>query len=174
MGASDRAKNVRLMAFDIDGVMTDGHLYFTAGGEEIKAFHSRDGVGVKLLQSAGIEIAIVTGRTARVVELRAQNLGIRHLRQGIDDKRGALADLARDLGLDLARCGYMGDDVVDLPVLRACGFSASVPDGDPRVRAVVDYVSMAPAGAGAVREVCEFLLRAQGRLEAALEPWSGT
>ena len=173
MGASDRARNVRLMAFDIDGVMTDGRLYFTASGEEVKAFHSRDGVGLKMLQSAGIELAIVTGRTARVVELRAQNLGIKHLRQGIDDKRGALTDLARDLGLDLARCGYMGDDVVDLPVLRACGFSASVPDGDPRVLAVVDYVSMAPAGAGAVREVCEFILRAQGRLDAALEPWSG-
>ncbi len=173
MGASDRAKNVRLMAFDIDGVMTDGRLYFTASGEEMKAFHSRDGVGLKMLQSAGIELAIVTGRTARAVELRAQNLGIKHLRQGIDDKRGALTDLARNLGLDLAQCGYMGDDVVDLQVLRACGFSASVPDGDPRVLAVVDYVSMAPAGAGAVREVCEFILRAQDRLDAALQPWSG-
>lgn len=174
MNAADRAKSVKLMAFDVDGIMTDGRLYFTAGGEEMKAFHSRDGVGMKMLQGAGIQLAIVTGRTAKVVELRAQNLGITHLKQGIDDKRGVLADLARELGLDLAHCGYMGDDVVDLPVLRACGFAASVPDGDARVRAVVDYVSSAPAGAGAVREVCEFILRAQGSLEAALKPWSGT
>jgi 3-deoxy-D-manno-octulosonate 8-phosphate phosphatase (KDO 8-P phosphatase) len=153
--------------------MTDGRLYFTAGGEEMKAFHSRDGVGMKMLQSAGIQLAIVTGRTARVVELRAQNLGITHLRQGIEDKRSALAELARELGLDLAQCGYMGDDVVDLAVLAACGFSASVPDGDPRVRAAVDYVSTAPAGSGAVREVSEFVLRSQDRLDAALKPWLG-
>lgn len=173
MNAAERAKNVRLMAFDIDGVMTDGRLYFTAAGEEMKAYHSRDGLGLKMLQGAGVQLAIITGRTAKVVELRAQNLGITHLKQGIEDKRSALAELAGELGLELAQCGYMGDDVVDLPVLRACGFSASVPDGDGRVRAMVDYVTDAPAGAGAVREVCEFLLRAQGRLDAALAPWLG-
>jgi 3-deoxy-D-manno-octulosonate 8-phosphate phosphatase (KDO 8-P phosphatase) len=169
----ERAKGIRLMAFDVDGVMTDGRLYFTAGGEEMKAFHSRDGHGMKMLQAAGVRLAIVTGRTARVVELRAQNLGITLVRQGIEDKRTALAELARDLDLDLAQTGYMGDDVVDLPVLRACGFSASVPDGHPLVRAVVDYVSREAAGAGAVREVCELILRAQGRLEAALAPYTG-
>ena len=173
MGLLQRAKSIRLMAFDVDGVMTDGRLYFTAGGEEMKAFHSRDGHGMKMLQTAGVRLAIVTGRTARVVELRAQNLGITLVRQGIEDKRTALAELARELDLDLAQTGYMGDDVVDLPVLRACGFSASVPDGHPLVRAAVDYVSREAAGAGAVREVCELILRAQGRLEAALAPYTG-
>lgn len=168
MGAAERARNVRLMAFDIDGVMTDGRLYFTPTGEELKAFHSRDGVGVKMLQSAGLHVAIVTGRTSRVVELRAQNLGITLVRQGIENKLAAVRDLAGELGLDLAQSGYMGDDVVDLAVMRACGFSASVPDGHALARTASDYVSQAPAGAGAVREVCEFILRAQDKLDDAL------
>lgn len=171
MSALERARNVRLMAFDVDGVMTDGRLYFTATGEEMKAFHSRDGLGMKLLQRAGLQVAIVTARTARAVDLRAQNLGITLLKQGVEDKRTALAELARDLGLELSDCGYMGDDMVDLPVLRACAFSASVADGHALVRRAVDYVSRAPAGAGAVREVCEFVLRAQGKLDAAFAPY---
>jgi 3-deoxy-D-manno-octulosonate 8-phosphate phosphatase (KDO 8-P phosphatase) len=171
MSALHKAGKVRLMAFDVDGVMTDGRLYFTASGEEMKAFHSRDGVGIKMLQSVGIEIAIVTGRTARVVDLRAQNLGITLVKQGVDDKLAAMRDLAQERGLDLSRMGYMGDDVVDLAVLRACGFSASVPDGYPTVRSAVDFISRAPAGGGAVREVCEFILRAQKRLDEALRPY---
>ena len=171
MSALEKAGKVRLMAFDVDGVMTDGRLYFTASGEEMKAFHSRDGVGIKMLQSVGVEIAIVTGRTARVVELRAQNLGIVLVRQGVDDKLATLRELAQARSLDLSRTGYMGDDVVDLAVLRACGFSASVPDGHPTVRSAVDFVSSAPAGGGAVREVCEFILRAQKRLDDALRPY---
>jgi 3-deoxy-D-manno-octulosonate 8-phosphate phosphatase (KDO 8-P phosphatase) len=171
MSAIERARAVRLMAFDVDGVLTDGRLYFGATGEETKAFHTRDGHGMKLLQATGVQLAIITGRSARAVELRAQNLGITRVRQGIEDKRSALAELAGSLGIDLAQCGYMGDDVVDLPVLRACGFSASVPDGHPLVRSTVDYVSGAPAGAGAVREVCEFILRAQGRLDEAMAPY---
>lgn len=171
MSALERARIVRLMAFDVDGVMTDGHLYFTASGEEMKAFHSRDGLGMKLLQRAGLQVAIVTARTARAVNLRAQNLGITLVKQGVEDKRTALAELARELGFELAQCGYMGDDLVDLPVLRACGFSASVPDGHPLVRRAVDYVSREPAGAGAVREVCELVLLAQGKLDAALTPY---
>ena len=171
MSALERARAVKLMAFDVDGVMTDGRLYFTATGEEMKAFHSRDGLGMKLLQRAGLQVAIVTARTARAVDLRAQNLGITLVKQGVEDKRTALAELARELGFELAQCGYMGDDVVDLPVLRACGFSASVADGHPLVRRIVNYVSREPAGAGAVREVCELVLRAQGKLDAALTPY---
>lgn len=171
MGATEHARGIRLMAFDIDGVMTDGRLYFTPAGEEIKAFHSRDGVGIKMLQSAGVRVAIVTGRTSRVVELRAKNLEISLVRQGIDDKLSAIKELAGELGLGLDQVGYMGDDVVDLAVLRACGFAASVPDGHPLVRGVAHFVSQAPAGAGAVREVCEFLLASQGALDAAMRPY---
>jgi 3-deoxy-D-manno-octulosonate 8-phosphate phosphatase (KDO 8-P phosphatase) len=168
MSALEHARNLRLMAFDVDGVMTDGSLYFMPDAQEIKAFNSRDGHGMKMLQRAGVRIAIITGRSSRVVGLRAQNLDVGLLLQGVEDKRGALTELAREAGLELAQAGYMGDDVVDLPVLRACGFSASVPDGHPLVRAHVDYVSRAPAGRGAVREVCEFILQAQGRLDALL------
>ncbi|MGB0129606.1 MAG: HAD hydrolase family protein [Rhodocyclaceae bacterium] len=171
MTAVERARAIRLMAFDIDGVMTDGRLYFTPAGEEIKAFHSRDGVGIKMLQSAGIGTAIVTGRTSRVVELRAQNLDIAFVKQGIDNKLAALKELAGQLRLGLEQVGYMGDDIVDLAALRACGFSASVPDGHPMVRGAADYVSQAAAGAGAVRDVCEFILQSQGRLEAAMRPY---
>jgi 3-deoxy-D-manno-octulosonate 8-phosphate phosphatase (KDO 8-P phosphatase) len=171
MTAAERAHAIRLMAFDIDGVMTDGRLYFTPAGEEIKAFHSRDGVGIKMLQSVGVRVAIVTGRTSRVVELRAQNLEIALVKQGIENKLAALSELAEQLGIRLEQVGYMGDDIVDLGALRACGFAASVPDGHPLVRNAADFVSQAAAGAGAVREVCEFLLQSQGKLEAAMRPY---
>ena len=168
MPAPTPARNLRLMAFDVDGVMTDGTLYFTAHGDEMKAFNSLDGHGLKMLAGAGIRLAIITGRNSRAVELRAQNLGIDLLRQGVEDKRGAMQELLDALGLDFADAGYMGDDVVDLPLLCACGFSASVPGGHAAVRARVDYVSLAAAGHGAVREVCELILAAQGKLDAAM------
>jgi 3-deoxy-D-manno-octulosonate 8-phosphate phosphatase (KDO 8-P phosphatase) len=168
MLAAQKAGTVRLMGFDIDGVLTDGRLFFTAQGEEIKAFSSLDGHGLKLLAASGVALAIITGRRSRAVELRAQNLGIELLLQGVDDKRAAIAGLLAERGLDFARAGYMGDDLPDLDLLRACGFSATVPDGHDQVRREVDYVARRPAGGGAVREVCELILRAQGCLDAAL------
>ncbi len=172
MIATDRAAALRLMAFDVDGVLTDGTLYF-GGDEEIKGFSVRDGHGIKMLADSGVEVAIITGRRSRAVELRAANLGVSRLFQDVADKRACMAELARDRGLDLAVCGYMGDDVVDLPVLRACGFSATVPDGHALVRQHVLYVSQAPAGYGAAREVCEFILRAAGKLDGTLAGYLG-
>ena len=169
--AQERAKNIRLMAFDVDGVMTDGTLWFSSQGDEIKGFSSLDGHGLKMLAGAGILLAIITGRRSRAVELRAQNLGIEFLLQGIEDKHGAMQGLLKQHALNFAEAGYMGDDIVDLPVLRACGFSASVPDGHALVQRHVDYVAHAPAGRGAVREVCELILAAQGKLDAAQAPW---
>jgi 3-deoxy-D-manno-octulosonate 8-phosphate phosphatase (KDO 8-P phosphatase) len=166
MLALDKARPLRLMGFDVDGVLTDGKLYFTAQGDEMKAFSSLDGHGMKMLAAAGVRLAIITGRRSKAVELRAQNLGIELLLQGVEDKRTAMAELLAGQGLSFAEAGYMGDDVVDLAVLRACGFSATVPDGHEQVRRHVDYVAQRPAGGGAVREVCELILRAQGRLEA--------
>ncbi|OIR01685.1 3-deoxy-D-manno-octulosonate 8-phosphate phosphatase KdsC [mine drainage metagenome] len=171
MPAQDRAQKLRLMAFDVDGVLTDGTLYFTAQGDEMKAFSSIDGHGLKMLAGAGVRLAIITGRSSRAVALRAQNLGIDLLCQGVEDKRGAMQGLLDGLGLDFADAGYMGDDVVDLPLLCACAFSASVPGGHAAVRERVDYVSRAAAGHGAVREVCELILSAQGKLDAALAPY---
>jgi 3-deoxy-D-manno-octulosonate 8-phosphate phosphatase (KDO 8-P phosphatase) len=171
MTAREKAGRIRLMGFDVDGVMTDGTLYFTSQGDEMKGFSSIDGHGLKMLAKSGVRVAIITGRRSRAVELRAQNLGVDLLLQGIEDKRGAMAELLARQELDFSEAGYMGDDVVDLPVLRACGFSATVPQGHALVRHRVDYVAAAPAGRGAVREVCEFILDAQGRLDEALAPW---
>lgn len=167
----DKAKAVRLMAFDIDGVMTDGRLYFSPAGDEMKAFFSRDGLGLKMLAKSGVRLAIITGRNSPIVTRRAENLGITLVYQGIEDKRAAMADLLARERLDFAEAGYMGDDVVDLGVMTACGFTATVPDGHPLVLQRSDYVATAPAGGGAVREVCELILRAQGNLDQALSAW---
>ncbi len=171
MRATVQARNLRLMAFDVDGVLTDGTLYYTAQGDEMKAFNALDGHGLKMLAEAGIRLAIITGRTSRAVELRAQNLGIALLLQGVADKRGAMQTLLQQQGLGFAEAGYMGDDVVDLPLLCACGFSATVRSGHTLVQGRVDYVARAAAGHGAVREVCEFILAAQDKLDAAMAPY---
>lgn len=164
----DKAARLKLMAFDVDGVLTDGSLYFTPAGDEIKVFSSLDGHGLKMLQSAGVRLAIITGRKSKMVELRAANLGITLLRQGVEDKRAVLGEILAELQLDPSEAGYMGDDVVDLPILRACGFSATVADGHDFVKQHVDWVSVKGGGGGAVREVCDFILRAQGRYDAML------
>lgn len=171
MNCLERAAKVRLMAFDIDGVMTDGRLYFDASGDCCKAFFSRDGLGLKLLARAGVRLAIITGRDSAIVTQRAANLGIDLVLQGIEDKRAAMADLLARENLGFEDGGYMGDDIVDLSVMRACIFSATVPDGHPLARQTAQYVAQAPAGGGAVREVCELILRAQGQWERTLAPY---
>lgn len=165
MLAQQRAARVRLMGFDVDGVMTDGSLYFTPGGDEIKVFSSLDGHGLKMLRQAGIEVVIISGRSSRALELRAENLGIDELYMGVDDKRACLYDLLARKGLEPADAGYMGDDVVDLPILRVCGFSATPADGHDFVKKHVHLITRKGGGQGAVREVCDFVLEAQGRLD---------
>lgn len=168
MSAAELASRVRLMAFDVDGVMTDGSLYFTAAGDEIKAFSSLDGHGLKMLASAGIEVAIISGRSSRALELRARNLNITELHMGVEDKRACLMQMLDRRGLDTGLAGYMGDDVVDLPILRSCGFSATPSNGHDFVKRHVSFVAEREGGRGAVREVCDFVLQAQGRLDALL------
>lgn len=171
MDALAKAADVRLMGFDIDGVMTDGHLYFSPRGDEMKAFFVRDGLGLQMLAKGGVKLAIITGRSSDIVAQRAANLGIGLVLQGVKDKKAAMADLLEREGLSFAEAGYMGDDVVDVAVMRACGFSATVPDGHALARRHADYAAAAAAGAGAVREVCEFILRAQGKLDNVLESY---
>lgn len=171
MDARARAARLKLMAFDIDGVMTDGSLYFTEDGREFKAFNTLDGHGLKMLQKAGVELAIITGRTSGAVSARAANLGIRHLYQGVDNKLQCLGQLLAKLQLPWQAAGYMGDDVVDLPVMQACGFSAAPASSHAAVKARAAFVSEAGGGRGAVREVCELILAAQDRLDAALAPY---
>jgi len=169
--ALERARLVRLMAFDVDGVLTDGKLWYGPQGEALKAFHVRDGMGLRLLAESGITLALVTSRRSEAVALRAAELRIAHVLQGSDPKHAPFAALLAELGLAPEHSGYMGDDLVDLPVLRRCGF-ACAPAGAPGlVRQHSHYVTRSAGGAGAVREVCEFVLRAQGRLEGALAPY---
>jgi 3-deoxy-D-manno-octulosonate 8-phosphate phosphatase (KDO 8-P phosphatase) len=166
--ALQRAKRVKLMLFDVDGVLTDGRLWYGPDGETHKAFHVFDGFGIKLLMQAGISVGVLSGRQSPAVAARAAELGIAHLLQGIDDKKSAFEVLALRLGVPADETGFMGDEVVDLPVLRRCGFACAPAGAQALVLAHAHYVTHAAAGGGAAREVCEYLLRAQGRLEAAL------
>jgi 3-deoxy-D-manno-octulosonate 8-phosphate phosphatase (KDO 8-P phosphatase) len=166
--ALERARRVRLMVFDVDGVLTDGRLWYGPQGEALKAFHSLDGHGVKLLQQAGIAAGILSGRSSPAVALRAAELGVAHVLQGIEDKRPAFAALLERLGLEPREAGYMGDDLPDLPVLAHCGFACAPREACAEVLRGAHYVASAPAGGGAAREVCDFLLRAQGRMESVL------
>lgn len=159
---------LKLMAFDVDGVLTDGALYYTEEGREFKAFNTLDGLGLKLLQQSGVKLAIITGRKSGCVQHRAKNLGIHLLYQGVEDKRQVMAALLEEQGLTFAEAGYMGDDVVDLPVMRACGFSAAPANAHALVKQHASYTAQAGGGYGAVREVCEHLLQASGQLDQIL------
>lgn len=173
MTAAERAAQVRLMILDVDGVLTDGRLYYGAGGEAMKAFDVRDGHGIKLLREAGIEVAILTARRSEMVSTRAHDLGIARVVQGAADKVAGFAALCGETGTPEQRCGYIGDDWPDLAVLLRAGFAATVADAAPEVRAAAHWVSAAPGGHGAVRQLAEFVLRAQGRFEALLARHSG-
>ncbi|NJD23948.1 MAG: HAD-IIIA family hydrolase [Betaproteobacteria bacterium] len=165
MDATARARCVRLMAFDIDGVMTDGGLHYTDDGRELKIFDVQDGLGLKLLQRAGIELAIVTGRRSGVVAARAADLGIPHVHQGVEDKGATVASLLECLGLNWTECAFMGDDLVDLPVMVRCGFAVAPANARPVVRQRAHLVTGASGGRGAVREAAEFILAAHGCLD---------
>ncbi|MDA8381646.1 MAG: HAD family hydrolase [Betaproteobacteria bacterium] len=164
----NQAKGVRLFIFDVDGVLTDGTLYLGDDGQEYKAFNSLDGHGMKMLKASGVELAIITGRRSQCVSHRAANLGIAHLHQGVEDKLAAYETLIGSLGLAPGQTGYMGDDVVDLPVLRRVGFAVCVPAAPDVVKAHVHYVTQRPGGRGAAREVCELVMQAQQTFDAQM------
>lgn len=166
-----KAARVKMMIFDVDGVLTDGRMQYGADGEVMKSFHVHDGLGIQILQAAGITTAIISARLTPIVTKRAADLGIRYVYQGNHDKRITFAQLLADSGIDAADCGFMGDDVIDLPLFSRVGFRASVANGHPEVTSRADYVSLASGGLGAVREVCDFILRAQNKYEAALAPY---
>ena len=163
-----RAHRIRLAIFDVDGVLTDGTIYLSESGEEMKAFNILDGLGLKMLAASGIVTALLSGRKSKMVSLRAKEIGIAHLMQGVDDKLEVYHRLLRKLDLAEEETSYMGDDLPDLPVLRRCGLALSVPNAPDVVRNHVHYVTSAPGGRGAVREACEFLLRARGALDNQL------
>ena len=165
---SQAAKAVRLMIFDVDGVMTDGSLYYTDAGEELKAFNSLDGHGIRMLQDSGVKVAIITGRKSKLVEHRARNLDIELLYQGASDKLATFTELLTATGLTQEQCGYMGDDVIDLPVMRRVAFAISVPGAPQIVRDNAHLITTARAGHGAVREACETIMHAQGTLDGIM------
>ncbi len=171
MDASARARKLRLMAFDVDGVMTDGSIYYTDAGTELKAFNALDGAGLKMLEKAGITVAIITGRQAACVEQRARNLGIERLYQGVHDKVACLQTMLADLGLDATAAGYMGDDVMDLGAMGLCGFAVAPANAHDAVLQRAHMVTRKHGGHGAVREACDFVLAAQGRLDDMILPW---
>lgn len=157
------------MVFDVDGVLTDGTLWYGPQGEALKAFHAFDGHGLKLLAASGVACALLSGRRSDAVAARAAELGIAHVLQGIEDKLGAFQDLLRKTSLQFDETGFMGDELVDLPVLTRCGLACAPREAPEAVRSRVHYVAAAPAGRGAAREVCELVMRAQGTLERAIE-----
>ena len=163
-----RAKRVRLMLFDVDGVLTDGRLWYGPSGEALKAFGALDGHGIKLLMQSVVAIALLSGRDSPAVAARAAELGVAHVLQGIDDKLAAFEALCEGLRIPAGETGFMGDDLADLPVLRRCGFACAPREAHELVRSHVQYVARAPAGTGAAREICDLLMRSQGTLEAAL------
>jgi 3-deoxy-D-manno-octulosonate 8-phosphate phosphatase (KDO 8-P phosphatase) len=166
--ARQRAARLRVMGFDVDGVLTDGRLYFGAHGEAMKAFDTMDGYGVKLLAATGVVPAIITGRRSEIVAARAAELGIVHVYQGVRDKAAAFAELLAATGASAGEAGFMGDDWPDLPALTRAGFAAAPAGAHPDVLARVHWVATAAGGRGALRQVAEFILRAQGRYEAML------
>jgi 3-deoxy-D-manno-octulosonate 8-phosphate phosphatase (KDO 8-P phosphatase) len=171
MSLTERIQSIRLLALDVDGVLTDGGLYLSDSGEEFKRFNSLDGHGLKMLKATGVELAIITGRTSRCVELRAKNLGISHLFQGVENKWAAMQTLLAQLKHNPEDAAFMGDDVVDLPVMRRVGLGVTVPNAPQVVRDHAHYVSQREAGFGAVREVCEIIMSAQGTLDGQLAPY---
>jgi 3-deoxy-D-manno-octulosonate 8-phosphate phosphatase (KDO 8-P phosphatase) len=173
MNAVERAARVRLMIFDVDGVLTDGSLYYGPGGEVMKAFNVRDGHGVKLLREGGVEVAILTARQSEIVAVRARELGVERVVQGAADKVAGFQRLVDEAGIAEERCGYIGDDWPDLAVLTRVGFAACVADAAPEVRAKAHWVTAAPGGRGAVRELAEFVLNAQGRFAPLLARHGG-
>lgn len=162
----DTALDIKLLALDVDGVLTDGRITYGNDGEELKSFNIKDGLGIKLMQRAGVEVTIITGRQSNIVERRARELGIETIIQGREDKLSALQELCDARGLELRQCAYMGDDLPDLAAVNAAGIGMTVADASPVLLASADWRSSQRGGDGAVREACETLLHARGQLEA--------
>ncbi len=159
----ERARSVRLVSFDVDGVLTDGRIVYSEHGDELKAFHVQDGSAIKLLAAEGITSAIITGRASAPVARRAAELGIEHVFQGVADKAVVLRQLLSRLNLDANAVAHVGDDLPDLPVFAMAGLAIGVPNGHPTALARVHYVTRLPGGQGVAREICELLLRARQR-----------
>jgi 3-deoxy-D-manno-octulosonate 8-phosphate phosphatase (KDO 8-P phosphatase) len=166
LSVAKRATNIRLLVLDVDGVLTDGRLYFDANGEALKAFHVRDGAGIVQLHKAGIQVAIISGRSSTMVSTRMSELGVLHVKQGIHDKQAALHELLDTLQIDADCIACVGDDTPDIPILNMAKLAVAVADAHPAVCAAAHYVTKLAGGRGAVREVCDLILHAQTQTPA--------
>jgi 3-deoxy-D-manno-octulosonate 8-phosphate phosphatase (KDO 8-P phosphatase) len=165
----EKLQNIKLLLLDVDGVLTDGKIVYTDSGEQIKAFDVKDGHGLKLLMRSGAEVVLITGRESKVVLHRARDLGIQEVYQKITNKIEIYEKILKEKNLEDIQVGFVGDDLIDIPVLRRVGFSAAVEDAIPEVKEIVDYVTSKKGGEGAVREVCELLLKSQNKWEELTE-----
>ena len=156
-------ENLRLVAFDVDGVFTDGRFYLSDEGVETKTFHTQDGYGIRRIIEMGIEVAVISGRNSAAVSKRMAELGVQHVVLGCKDKVAALDKITAELGISAAQCGYVGDDIPDLPLLNHVGYSVAVANAVAEVREACDYTTTAHGGHGAVREVCELIVVARGQ-----------
>jgi len=168
--ALEAARRIRLLICDVDGVLSDGKIYLGNNGEELKSFHTKDGFGLKAVMAQGVEVAVITGRSSRIVSDRMLSLGVRHVYQGQGDKLPVYQQLLQKLDLTADQVAYIGDDVIDLPVMRACGLGVAVADAHPLVQQGADFICRLKGGEGAVRELCDLLLQALGALESAQGP----
>ena len=165
----ERASRVRMLVLDVDGVLTDGKLYFDHSGNEMKAFNTRDGMGMKALQECGIEVAVITGRKSEAVTHRMSQLGIQHVYQGREDKLSAFLHLLKVTGLEAQQICFAGDDWIDLPVLSRAGLAVCVADAEDRVKEQAHWITSRNGGDGAVREICNLILSAQGKEQTILD-----
>jgi 3-deoxy-D-manno-octulosonate 8-phosphate phosphatase (KDO 8-P phosphatase) len=164
-----KAAQIKLVIFDVDGVLTDGSLFIGDDGQEYKAFNSKDGLGMKMLQDSGVAVGIITARQSNVVKLRMQSLGIKHLYQGQQEKLPAFEALLKELSLDASEVAYVGDDLVDLPIMIRTGLAIAVADSHERVLEQAHWITEKCGGRGAAREVCELIMAGQGTLETSIQ-----
>ena len=168
-GIKQKAKQLKLLILDVDGVLTDGRLFFDANGEEYKCFHARDGHGIKLLRQTGVEVAVISGRKSQSVALRMKNLGVEYVYQGHENKVAAFNEIIQALGVKPVQAAHMGDDLLDLPLMVRAGLSIAVNDANNSVKEYADWCTEASGGLGAVREVCDFIMQAQGTFDEVLK-----
>jgi 3-deoxy-D-manno-octulosonate 8-phosphate phosphatase (KDO 8-P phosphatase) len=167
----EKAKQLKLLILDVDGVLTDGKLFFDDNGKEYKSFHARDGHGIKLLQQTGVQVAVISGRKSLPVALRMKHLGIAHIYQGHEDKRAAFAEILAKMNITAAQAAHVGDDVLDLPIMTQVGLAIAVQDAHFAVKQRAHWCTPSAGGQGAVREVCDFIMQAQGSFDSILNSY---
>jgi len=167
----EKAKKLKLLILDVDGVLTDGRLFFDDKGKEYKCFHARDGHGIKLLRQTGVEVAVISGRKSNSVALRMKTLGVEYVYQGHENKIAAFNEIIQSLSIQPEQAAHVGDDLLDLPIMKRVGLSIAVNDANEPVKKYADWCTKTPGGQGAVREICDFIMQSQGTFEGILKSY---